>query len=129
MGVGVNTGPAVVGNIGSPDRMEYTIISDAVNTAQRIEELCKEFGWDILISRETYEQTKDAVEVGAPWAIKLRGHSAMTTVYPVLGPAGAVPADRRLAYGGFHLPAWFLRRVGEPETQAANNGAGARISK
>jgi class 3 adenylate cyclase len=122
MGIGANTGPAVVGNIGSPARMEYTIISSAVNTAQRIEELCKEFGWDILVSRETYEQAKDAIEVGTPWAIKLRGHSAATTVYPVLGRAGQVPAHRLQAYGGFRLPSWYLARVGASDAGVPGNG-------
>lgn len=119
MGIGANSGPAVVGNIGSPARMEYTIISSAVNTAQRIEELCKEFGWDILISRETYERAKDVVEVGTPWDIQLRGHSATTTVYPVLGRAGQVPIHRLRAYGALRLPAWYLRRVAERATQVA----------
>ncbi len=98
MGIGVNTGEAVVGNIGAAARMEYTIISDAVNTAQRIEELCKEFGWDLLMSDRTYEQARDAVEVGEPWSIRLRGHTRDTLVYPILGRKGAVSPDRRRAY-------------------------------
>ena len=129
MGIGANTGPAVVGNIGSPARMEYTIISSAVNTAQRIEELCKEFGWDILISRETYEQAKDVVEVGAPWGIQLRGHTATTTIYPVLGRAGQVPAHRLRAYGGLRLPAWYLRRVSARESEPAPIGTTPRSGK
>jgi hypothetical protein len=102
--------------------MEYTIISSAVNTAQRIEELCKEFGWDILISRDMYEQAKDVVEVGAPWAIQLRGHAATTIVYPVLGRAGNVPAQRMSAYGNLRLPAWYLKRVAQRDAEAARTG-------
>lgn len=98
MGIGANTGEAVVGNIGSAERMEYTIISSAVNTAQRIEELCKELGWDLLISESTYAQTKDLIAVGQAWRIQLRGQSRETLIYPVLGRRGLVPGRRLQAY-------------------------------
>lgn len=98
MGVGCNTGLAVVGNVGSPDRMEHTVISDAVNTSERIEELCDQFGWDLLISGTTYEQAKDSVEVGEPWTLELRGQTRDTYIYPVLGRKGQVPPHRLRAY-------------------------------
>lgn len=107
MGIGCNTGTAVVGNLGSPERMEYTVISSTVNAAQRIEELCKEFGWDLLISEATYEQARDVIEVGEPIRTRLRGQSKDTLVYPILGRQDAVPLDRIAAYRALRRLGWL----------------------
>ncbi|WP_304544737.1 adenylate/guanylate cyclase domain-containing protein [Sulfurimonas microaerophilic] len=59
IGVGINTGEAVVGNMGATKRFNYTIIGDSVNLASRLESKTKEFGVDIIISSYTYEFVKD----------------------------------------------------------------------
>jgi adenylate cyclase len=98
MGIGANTGAAIVGNIGANERMEYTIISDAVNTAERVGSICKDLNWDLLISHETYAQVRDVVEVGEPTSVRLRGQTRDTLVYPVLGERGAVSLERVRRY-------------------------------
>jgi class 3 adenylate cyclase len=56
IGIGINTGSAIVGNVGSENRMDYTAIGDCVNIAARLQQIAK--GGEILIGEETYLQTK-----------------------------------------------------------------------
>lgn len=82
-GIGVNCGPAVVGNIGCDFRMDYTAIGDTVNTAARLESNAKR--GQILISSEVYEAVKDRVEASKIGVIPLKGKKDGALVYEVRG--------------------------------------------
>jgi len=82
-GVGINCGPAVVGNIGCEFRMDYTAIGDTVNTAARLESNAPK--GTIYISENVYERLKDRITVEAVGEIPLKGKSKGVFVYSVTG--------------------------------------------
>ena len=84
MGIGINTGEAVVGNIGSPERVNYTCIGDTVNIAARLEKATREFDTNILISSSTYQQVKEYFKCEKILDLKIKGKAEFMTVYDVL---------------------------------------------
>ncbi len=88
-GVGINTGEAVAGNIGTEQpvrQMNFTAIGDAVNYAKRLQESAG--GGQIILSESTYQQVKDLVEVMPLEPMQVKGRSALEQVYELIGLKG-----------------------------------------
>jgi adenylate cyclase len=88
-GVGIHTGEAVVGTIGSEQRLEYTAIGDTINIGARLEGLTKEYGAHVIISESTYRAVRDEFAVHALGVVPIRGRDVPVRIFEVRGPLPA----------------------------------------
>ncbi len=85
VGVGLHTGEAVIGNIGSAKRMSYTAIGDTVNIASRLESMSKKLGWNIVASRATVDGAGPGIKIGRTESVTPSGRAGEIEIVEILG--------------------------------------------
>jgi adenylate cyclase len=94
VGIGINTGPMVVGNMGSTKRFNFTIMGDSVNLASRLEGTNKQFGTRIIVSEATYLEAQEHFIVRELDLIRVKGKTKPVKIYELLGPTADLETYR-----------------------------------
>ena len=110
--IGINTGPAVVGNMGSATRLNYTITGDIVNLAARLEGANKIFGTSIMIGETTARGLRESHVLRRLDRLIVKGKTVPVKVFEVIGRHGEVPANDMALADDFHraLGLYYRRR-------------------
>jgi adenylate cyclase len=111
--IGINSGPMLVGNIGSEYRLNYTVIGDAVNVASRLEAANKDFGSEIMIGEETQRLAGDAILVRELDRLTVYGRQANLGIFELLGLSEGQPAPAWIAAYEAGLAAYRLRKFAD----------------
>lgn len=111
IGVGLNTGPMVVGNMGSDVRVDYTVLGDAVNLGSRLEGTTKQYDVRIVLAESTYEAVKPHVVARRLGAVRVKGRREPVRIYELRALGEPTERDRAII-GTFEagLDAWAQRR-------------------
>jgi adenylate cyclase len=99
--VGLNSGPASVGNMGSRDRLSYTAMGDTVNLASRLEGANKVFGTRILIGPQTWEQARDAMLCRPLGRVQVVGYDAPVPVHELVASLDRATDEQKAHVAAF----------------------------
>ncbi len=80
-GIGLHSGLALAGNVGSEDRQSYALVGDTINTAARVAELCKRFEWDFLITEDAFRRLSRPEPLEALAPVEIRGRQGKIVLF------------------------------------------------
>jgi adenylate cyclase len=90
LGIGINSGPMSVGNMGSQARFDYTVLGDAVNLGARLEALTREYRVDVLVGEKTAELARGEFAFRELDTVRVKGRAGVGRIHELCGPIGAV---------------------------------------
>lgn len=121
--IGINTGRAVAGNMGTDTIFNYTILGDCVNLASRLEGVNKEYGTLTIVGEDTWSRVRDAFEARELDWIRVKGKRRPVAIYELAAETGALDQARRDVFGRFAEGLALYREGRWREAAAAVQGA------
>ncbi len=116
--IGIASGPAIVGNVGTPRRLSYTALGPIVNLAARLEKVCSTFGCCIVVDSSTMHALEDRYLFCELDAVTLKGKVAPVPVYEALAPISTATPEQR-GYVARYIAALNCYRAGDSEQAAS----------